>query len=147
MVNFLFERTRPTSSAPVRPHGSSDEVDCHDEAQRQHSALRVTLKLLQDVQARQGKDGDPGKPEEAAEQDVQQVKEAPQKHGEEPVGQEQGGSEEQEPCRRVGERREAEVVAEVWGYGEQMERKLIYVKSLYISTSTLKLTINAHHIQ
>lgn len=78
---------------------------------------------------------------------MQQVKEAPQKHGEEPVGQEQGGSKEQEPCRRVGERREAEVVAEVWGYGEHMERKLIYVKSPYISTSTLKLTIDAHHIQ
>lgn len=113
MVNFLFQRTRPTSPAPVRPHRSSHEVDCHDETQGQHSALGVTFKLLQDVQARQGKEHDSGKPEEAAEQDVQQVKEAPQEHGEDPVGQECSGCKQKEPCRKVGERREAEVVAEV----------------------------------
>lgn len=126
VVDFLFQWTRPASPAPVRPHRSGHEIDCHDETQWQHSTLRVTLKLLQDVQARQGKERDSGEPEEAAEQGVQQVKETPQEHGEEPVGHENGCHKEKESCRRVGERRETEVVAEVWGYGEN--KKQGYIK-------------------
>ena len=92
VVNFLFQWTRPTSPAPIRPHGSGHEIDSHDETQWQHSTLRVTLKLLQDVQARQGKECDSDEPKEAAEQDVQQVKESPKEHGEDPVGQDNGCS-------------------------------------------------------
>lgn len=58
VVDFLFQRTHPASPAPVRSHGSRHEVDRHDEAEWQHRALRVTLELLQDVEARQSKEGD-----------------------------------------------------------------------------------------
>lgn len=113
VVDFLFQRTCPASPTPVRSHRARHEVHRHDEAQRQHRALGVTLKLLQDVEAGQGEERDTRQPEEAAEQSVQQVKETPQEHGEKPVGQEHSGNQEQGSGWRVGERCGAKVVAEV----------------------------------
>lgn len=113
MVDFFFQGTCTASPTPVCSYGSCHEVHSHDEAQRQHGALWVTLKLLQDVKAGQGKERDPCEPEEAAKDGVQQVKEAAQEHGEEPVRHEYGGDEEQGAGWRVGERCGAEVVAEV----------------------------------
>lgn len=113
VVDLLFQRTRPASPTPVRSHGPRHEVHGHDEAERQHRALGVALELLQDVEAGQGEERDAGEPEEAAEHGVQQVKETPQEHGEEPVGHEHGRNQEQGACRGVGERCGAEVVAEV----------------------------------
>lgn len=115
VVDLLLQRTRAASAAPVRPDGPRHEVHGHDEAQRQHRALGVALELLQDVQARQGKEGDACQPEKASEHSVQEVKEPAQEHGEEPVGQEHGCNQEQSTGRRVGEGCGAEVMAEVRG--------------------------------
>lgn len=46
VIDFLLQGAGPASSAPVRPHRSRHEVHGHDEAQRQHRALGITLKLL-----------------------------------------------------------------------------------------------------
>lgn len=124
MVDFFFQGTCSASSTPVCSYGSRHEVHSHDEAQWQHGALRVPLELLQDVKAGQGKERDPCEPEEAAKDGVQQVKEAAQEHGEEPVCHEYGGDEEQGAGWRVGERCGAEVMAEVRGYKGKREKNL-----------------------
>ncbi|TNN63206.1 hypothetical protein EYF80_026549 [Liparis tanakae] len=111
--NATWKRIRAAYLGDVRSDGPRHEVHRHDEAEGQHRALRVTLKLLKDVEAGQGEERDTRQPEEAPEHSVQQVKETPQEHGEEPVGHKYRGNQEQGACRRVGERCGAEVVAEV----------------------------------
>jgi len=125
VVDFLFQWAGPAPPTPVRSDGPRHEVHRHDEAEGQHRALRVTLKLLQDVEAGQGEERDTRQPEEAPEHSVQQVKEPPQEHGEEPVGHQDHGNQEQGARRRVGERCGAEVVAEVWGYREEKEEEAV----------------------
>lgn len=56
---------------------------------------------------------------------MQQVEEASQEHGEEPVRQEYSGDEEKGTRWRIGERCGAEVVAEVWGCKGKAKRGFI----------------------
>lgn len=93
MIDLFLQRPRPASSAPVRPHWPSHEVHRHDEAKRQDSALRITLKFLQDVQAGQGEKSHASQPEEATENGVEKVEESTQEHREEPVCYQHGGHE------------------------------------------------------
>lgn len=85
VIDLLLQRGSTPTSTPVRPHRPRHEVHSHYEAEREHSTLGVPLKLLQDIQAREGEECNSGQPEEAAKYDVQQVEESPQKQGEEPV--------------------------------------------------------------
>lgn len=78
---------------------------------------------------------------------MQQVEEASQEHGEEPVGQEYSGDEEKGTCWRIGERCGAEVVAEVWGYEGKAERGLIKPKkvhSVHLLCPPLFMTLYLH---
>lgn len=139
MVDFLFQGTCPASPTPVCSYRSRHEVHSHDEAQRQHGALRVPLELLQDVKAGQGKERDPCEPEEAAKDGVQQVKEAAQEHGEEPVCHEYGGDEEQGAGWRAGERCWAEVVAEVRSYKGNREKNLTKQTTFLMMINSMSL--------
>lgn len=139
MVDFLFQRARSAAPTPVRSHRARHEVHGHDEAQGQHGALGVALELLQDVEAGQGEERDASQPEEAAEHGVQQVEEAAQEHGEEPVGEQHGGHQQQGPRWGVGERCGAEVVAEVWGCEEREEREQASNKQFSANIIVIKL--------
>ena len=119
LVDLLLQGAGPATAAPEGTHGPRHEVHRHDEAQRQHSALRVPLELLQDVEAGHGEEEHAHRPEEAAEHRVQQVVQAAQEEGQAPVRQQHGGHQQQGAGRGVGQRGGAEVVAHVGGWARQ----------------------------